>query len=169
MSDWIVPALLLMMLLAGLVKRVPVYDTFLSGAKSGLQTALDILPALCAMLAATALLTASGAMEALLIAISPLMKRLGVPEGAIPVMLMRPFSGSATLALLEKTLSTYGPDSRTGRVASTMMGSSETIFYTVSLYLGAAGIKRSRHAIPAALIAWLAGGLASAWLCGIWS
>ena len=168
MADWLAPAILLFMLLAGIVKRVPVYDTFLTGAKSGLQTAIDILPALCAMLAAIALLTASGAMEALLFAISPLMKRLGVPEGAVPVMLMRPFSGSATLALLEKTLTAYGPDSQTGRVASTMMGSSETIFYTVSLYLGAAGIKRARHAIPAALIAWLAGGLASAWLCRVW-
>ena len=168
MADFLIPAILLLMLLAGIVRRVPVYDAFLSGAKSGLQTAVDILPALCAMLFAVALLVASGAMETLLIFISPLMKRLGVPEGAVPVMLMRPFSGSATLALLERTLQTHGPDSQAGRVASTMMGSSETIFYTVSLYLGAAGIKRSRHAIPAALIAWLAGGLASAWLCGVW-
>jgi len=168
MADWLIPAILLLMLFTGLVKRVPVYDAFLSGARSGLQTAIDILPALCAMLFAVAFLTASGAMETLLDALSPLMKRLGVPEGAIPVMLMRPFSGSATLALLEKTLLAHGPDSHTGRVASTMMGSSETIFYTVSLYLGAAGIKRARHAIPAALIAWLAGGLASAWLCAVW-
>lgn len=168
MADWLVPIILLLILLAGIVKRVPMYDAFLSGAKSGLQTALDILPALSAMLAAIALLTSSGAMEALMKGASPLMKLLGVPEGALPVMLMRPFSGSATLALLEKTLQTYGPDSQEGRIASTMMGSSETIFYTVTLYLGAAGIKRARHAIPAALIAWLVGGLASAWLCGQW-
>lgn len=168
MSDWLIPAVLLLMLLAGVIKRASVYDAFLSGAKSGLQTAIDIFPALAAMLAAVALLTASGAMETLLAAASPLMNFLGVPEGATPVMLMRPFSGSATLALLEKTLQTYGPDSQAGRVASTMMGSSETIFYTVSLYLGTAGIKRARHAIPAALIAWLVGGLASAWFCHIW-
>lgn len=167
MHDALIPAILLLMLLSGVVKRVPVYDAFLSGAKNGLQTAIEILPALAAMLAAVALLTASGAMETLLQAVAPLLKWLGVPEGALPVMLMRPFSGSATLALLEKTLATYGPDSHDARVASTMMGSSETIFYTVSLYLGAAGIKRAGHAVPAALVAWLIGGLASAWICNL--
>lgn len=165
MSDLLIPALLMLILISGFVKRVPVYDAFLDGAKSGLATAIDILPALAAMLAAVALLTASGAMEALLKAAAPLLRLLGMPEGALPVMLMRPFSGSATLALLEKTLAAYGPDSHDARVASTMMGSSETIFYTVSLYLGAAGVKRARHAVPAALLAWLVGGLASAWIC----
>lgn len=165
MNDWVVPAILLLMLLCGLVRRVQVYDVFLEGARAGLRTAWDVLPCLTAMLAAVALLTASGAMEALLSGLAPALQRLGVPEGALPVLLIRPFSGSATMAMLENTLAIYGPDSPEGRTASVMMGSSETIFYTASLYLAAAGVRRARHAIPAALLAWLAGGLASAWLC----
>ncbi|MDR0898262.1 MAG: spore maturation protein [Oscillospiraceae bacterium] len=165
MHDLLIPGLLLGMLVIGVVRRVPVYDTFLEGAKDGLQTALRILPCLAAMLAAVALLTASGAMEALLAALSPILRALGIPEGTLPLLLMRPFSGSASLAVLEQTLAAYGADSPVGRAASTMMGSSETIFYTASLYLGAAGVRRARHAIPAALLAWLAGGLAAAWAC----
>lgn len=165
MQDLLIPGILLLMLLCGVVRRVPVYDTFLTGAKSGLQTAVNILPCLAAMLAAVALLTASGAMERLLAALSPLLSLLGVPEGALPVLLMRPFSGSASLAVLEQTFAAYGPDSLEGRVASTVMGSSETIFYTCSIYLAAAGVRRARHAVPAALLAWLAGGVASAWAC----
>ncbi len=165
MGDALIPLVLLAMLLCGVVRRVPMYDTFLEGAKSGLKTAVNILPCLAAILAAVALLTASGAMEALLSALSPVLTALGIPEGALPVLLMRPFSGSASLAVLEKTLTSYGPDSPEGRVASTMMGSSETIFYTASIYLAAAGVKRARHAVPAALLAWIAGGLASAWIC----
>lgn len=167
MGDLLIPAILLAMLLCGVARRVKVYETFLEGAKSGLKTAADILPCLAAVLAAVALLTASGAMEALLSVLSPMMRMLGVPEGALPVMLMRPFSGSASLAVLEQTLAAYGPDSPEGRVASTMMGSSETIFYTISLYLAAAGVKRARHAVPAALLAWLAGSLVAAWVCGV--
>lgn len=168
MADLMIPAVLLLMLLCGLIQRVPVYDAFLTGVKSGLKTALNILPCLVAILMAMALLTASGAMEWLLGALSPALHALGVPEGSLPVLLMRPFSGSASLAMLEKTLQVYGPDSAEGLTASTMMGSSETIFYTLSLYLAAAGVKRSRHAVPAALLAWLAGGLASAWVCGVY-
>lgn len=165
MSDLLIPGILLAMLLCGVIRRVPVYDAFLEGAKGGLKTAVNILPSLAAILAAVALLTASGAMEALLKALSPVLQALGIPEGSLSVLLMRPFSGSASLAVLEQTLQAYGPDSLEGRVASTMVGSSETLFYTCSLYLAAAGVKRSRHIVPAALLAWLAGGLASAWIC----
>ncbi len=165
MDEWVVPAVLGAMLLSGIVRRVPVYDTFLAGAKSGLQTAVSILPCLAAMLLAVALLTSSGALDALLSLLSAPLRALGVPEGALPVLLIRPFSGSATLAVLERTLQTLGPDSPAGRAASTMTGSSETIFYTASLYLAAAGVRRARHALPAALLAWLVGGLASAWAC----
>ena len=165
MDDLLIPCAFFFMLLCGVVKRVPVYDTFLEGAKSGLHTAVNILPCLAAILAAVALLVASGAMEWLLHVISPVLTALGMPEGSLPVWLMRPFSGSASLAMLEKTFEHYGPDSPEGLVASTMMGSSETIFYTCSLYLAAAGVKRPRHAVPAALLAWIAGGIMSAWVC----
>ncbi len=167
MADNLIPLILLVMLLTGLWRRVPVYDTFLEGARKGLSTAVTILPCLVAMLMAVALLGSSGAMEALFSLLRTPLRWLGIPEGTLPVLLMRPFSGSATLALLEKTLTSYGPDSPEGQIASTMMGSSETIFYTASIYLAAAGVKRARHAVPAALIAWIVGGLVSAWVCGV--
>lgn len=167
MHDLVIPAVLLLMLMSGMFRRVPVYDSFLRGAKDGLKTAWTILPCLVAMLIAVAVLEASGAMGTLLSALSPMLRALGIPEGALPVMLMRPFSGSASLAMLETTMETYGADSIEGRVAAVMMGSSETIFYTASLYLAAAGVKRARHAIPAALIAWVVGSVASAWVCGL--
>jgi len=166
MHDLVIPAVLLLMLMSGMLRRRPVYDAFLQGAKRGLDTAVAILPCLVAMLVAVAMLEASGAMDALLRALSPFLGALGIPEGSLPVMLMRPFSGSASLALLEKTFTTYGPDSRDARTAAVMMGSSETIFYTASLYLAAAKVKKARHAIPAALVAWFVGSIVSAAVVG---
>jgi len=166
MHDLVVPAVLLLMLISGVFRRKPVYDAFLRGAKRGLDTAVTILPCLVAMLVAVAVLEASGAMGALLSALSPALRALGIPEGSLPVMLMRPFSGSASLALLEKTFVAYGPDSPDARAAAIMMGSSETIFYTASLYLAAANVKKARHAIPAALVAWFVGSVVSAAVAG---
>lgn len=167
MSDLVIPAMLLAMVLTGVFRGVPVYDAFLKGAKEGLKTAWQILPTLAAILFAAAVLTGSGALDALTALCAKPLKLLGIPEGALPVMLLRPVSGSAALGMLERVLAEYGPDSFTGRVASTMVGSSETIFYTCSLYLGAAGMKRARHALPAALIAWFAGSVAAGYVCRI--
>lgn len=95
----------------------------------------------------------------------PALTALGLPAEVLPMMLLRPLSGSASLAMLERTLALVGPDSYAGRVASTLMGSSETIFYTAALYLGASGVRRSRHALPSAILAWLAGSVAAGWIC----
>ena len=167
-ADIVVPILILFILGFGLFKRVPVYETFLDGAKRGLRTALEILPCLVAMLTFVAMLVQSGALAALTRACAPLLTRLGIPEAVLPTLLIRPFSGSATLAMLEQTMAQFGPDSPEGRVASAMMGSSETIFYTLPLYLAAAKVRKSRYAVPAALITWLVGGVAAAWACRIW-
>lgn len=167
MSAYVVPAVLLLAVLAGVFRRVPVYDAFLRGAREGLKTAWSIAPCLAAVLLAAGLLTGSGALDALVGACAKPLERLGLPVGALPVMLLRPVSGSAALGMLEKTLAAYGPDSPTGRAASAMVGSSETILYTCSVYLGAAGVKKARHALPAALLAWLAGSLAAAYFCKI--
>jgi spore maturation protein B len=164
-ADAVVPGILLVILLIGLWRRVPVYEVFLEGAKKGLRAAAETLPCLVGMLAFIGLLIQSGALAALTDACAPLLKGLGIPAGALPVMLTRPFSGSATLAMLEGTLARFGPDSLEGRVASAMMGSSETIFYTLPLYLAAAKVKKARYAVPAALIAWLVGGIAAAAAC----
>jgi len=168
-TDIVAPVLILAILLYGMIRRVPVYDAFLSGAKKGLRTAADIMPILVGMLTFVAFLVHSGALEAFLRFCSPVMSALGIPEGSAPVLLIRPFSGSAALAMLERTLADYGPDSPEGRIASVMMGSSETIFYTLPLYLSAARVKKSRYTVPAALIAWLVGGVASAWACRVFA
>ena len=167
MSNWVIPLIVSAILLLGLFRNVAVYDVFLEGAKTGLKTAVDILPCLCAMLMAVGMLSASGALEALIGLVSHPLSALGVPPQALPVFLIRPFSGSGALAVLEETLKVSGADSLAGRTASVMAGASETIFYTFSVYLGAAGGKRGRYALPAALAAWMAGGLAAAWLCQI--
>ena len=155
-GDWIVPALLLLAVLAGVFRRVPVYDAFLRGAREGLKTAWQVLPCLAAVLLAVGLLTACGALDALCAGLARPLAALGLPAG-----------GSAALGMLESVLQAYGPDSETGRVASAMVGSSETILYTCSVYLAAAGVKKARHALPAALLAWLAGALAAAYFCKI--
>lgn len=167
-SAWLMPGFIAFVIVYGLIRRVPVYDAFVRGAKKGVRVAADILPFLVAMLPVIALLDASGAMAWMVRICSPLLTALGLPKEVLPMMLMRPLSGSASLAMLERTLQSVGPDSYAGRVASTLMGSSETIFYTVALYLGAAGVKRSRHAIPVALIAWLAGSVVAGWACTLW-
>ncbi len=158
----LLPGFALLCILAGALRRVPVYDAFLSGAREGLQTARDILPPLIAMLCAVRLFSACGLTERLCDACAPLFSLLGIPRETLPLFLLRPLSGSASLAVLKALLADYGPDSPIGLTASVMMGSSETVFYTCAVYLGAAGVKKSRHAIPCALIAWLAGGAAAA-------
>ncbi len=160
-------ALLLPVLIAGLLafaaaKRVNVYDAFLRGAKTGLETALGVLPALTAVMIAVAVLRASGLMEMLRALLAPFMRALGLPDELAAMFVLRPVSGSAALAELSRVLADFGPDSAEGRVASVMMGSTETIFYTLSVYFGAVGLRRTRHALPAALLSCAAGAAAAA-------
>ena len=163
MSRWMIPGLMLVALLAGAWKRLPMYDLFVQGAKEGIQTAVQILPNLAAMLCAISLMQASGLMEALCRLCAPLFSWIGLPSEVAPLVLIRPMSGSGALAMLETILQEYGPDSRAGLIASTVMGSSETIFYTVCIYLSACTRKESGYAIPCALI----GSLAGTWLAGM--
>lgn len=168
LSAALVPSLVAAVIVIGLIRRVPVYESFTRGAKAGLESAASILPFLVAMLPVLALLQASGALGALVGLLAPALRKVGLPEETLPLLLLRPLSGSASMAMLERTLAAVGADSYAGRVAATLMGSSETIFYTAALYLGAAGIKRSRYAVPVALIAWLTGTVAAAWACRLW-
>ena len=148
----------------GAARRTPLYDSFAEGAKEGLQTALGILPSLIAMLCAIRAFSASGLMDILGQALYPVLRIFGIPRETLPLMLLRPLSGSASLAALKDILRACGPDSRAGLVASVMMGSSETVFYTCGVYLAAAGVKKTRHVSPCALLAWLAGSAAAGWL-----
>ena len=160
------PLFLLLCLAAGALRRVPVYDAFLDGAREGLKTAWSILPALTAMLCAIRAFSACGLLDALCDLLAPAAALFRLPRETLPLMLLKPVSGSASLAMLKSILHTYGPDSRAGLVASVMAGSSETVFYTCGVYLSAAGVKKSRHTVPCALLAWLAGSIAAGWIVG---
>ena len=163
LNELVIPLLIILLLGAAAWKRLPMYDLFVSGAKNGLMTAVQVLPNLAAMLCAISLMQASGLMEALCGLCAPVLSRIGLPPEVAPLVFIRPLSGSGALAMLEELLDSYGADSRTGLIASTVMGSSETIFYTVCVYMSAVGEKKTGYAIPCSLI----GALAGTWLAGM--
>ncbi len=152
-SELIVPVILCAAGVCGLRRRVDVYAALTKGAEEGLSVLLRILPSLVALLTAVYMFRASGAMEFLARLLAPLLRRAGIPAECAPLLLIRPISGSGALAIGSELMASSGADSRAGRVAAVMLGSSETTFYTVAVYCGAAGVRKTRHAIPAALIA----------------
>ncbi len=164
-STALVPLLLLVIPVAGLLRRVRVYDAFVGGAKDGFNVAVRIIPFLVAMLVAIGMFRASGAMALLSRAIEPATRLVGMPAEALPAALLRPLSGSGTLALVSELMKTHGPDSFVGRLASTLYGSSETTFYVLAVYFGAVGIRRTRHAVAAGLLGDLAGVAAALLFC----
>ena len=156
LTSWIIPALLLLSALYAVRRKVDVYDALIIGAGHGLDLAARILPSMAALLCAVSMLRASGAMELLANLLSPILRVLGLPPEVTALMLIRPMSGSGALAVGSEVMAQYGPDSYVGRVAAVMLGSTETTFYTIAVYFGAAGIRRTRYTIPAALTADLA-------------
>jgi len=161
-SSVILPALVVLTVLLGLRARIDVYGAFVRGAKEGIKTLADMLPYLCAILTATALLRETGVLGALEALLAPGLESVGVPRETAHVVMLRPLSGSAALAAVRDVIAQTGADSRASRVACVISGASETIFFTGSLYLGAAGVRRSRYAVPAAMIAYVVGVLAAA-------
>lgn len=164
LDNTIVPTVMCGILLYGLYKKVDLFGVFLEGAREGFATAIDILPALVALMTCVGMFKASGALDIFTFTLKPLSQLLSLPEEAIPLAILRPISGSGALAIFDDLLKVHGPDSFVGRVASVMMGSSETTFYTIAVYFGAVKISRIRHALPASLIADLVGFLMSAWM-----
>lgn len=165
MTDLFLPALTVFCVLYAAHRRVPVYDAFVRGVREGLGTLLSVSPYLVSILTVTALFRASGAMEALICLLTPVFARFGLPPEVAGVVLLRPLSGSAAIAAVDDVLRTCGADSRAGMLACVLCGAGETVFFTSSLYLGAAGVRRSRYALAAALAAYAAGVLAAALLC----
>ncbi len=160
--------LILMFVVAGAVRRVPVYEAFVDGAREGFDVARQLLPYLVAMLCAVGVLRASGALDLLLGLIRSGVEAVGWDQrfvDALPTALVKPFSGSAARAMLIETMSTHGVDSFPALLAATVQGSTETTFYVLAVYFGAVGIQRARHAVACALIADLAGVLASIAVC----
>ena len=152
-SELIVPALLCAVGVYGAHRRVDVYGALTKGAEEGLTVLLRVLPSLVGLLTAVYMFRASGAMDALGRLLAPLLTALGIPPECAPLLLIRPISGSGALALGSELMERCGVESYAGRVAAVMLGSSETTFYTVAVYYGAAGITKTRYTIPAALAA----------------
>lgn len=153
MHEYLVPALLLFCCTLALRKKENAYDALLIGGMDGLKLLVAIIPTLVILLTAVTMLRASGAMELLSRLLSPAFRFFGIPEETALLVLIRPISGSAALAIGTELMATYGVDSVIGRTAAVMLGSTETTFYTISVYFGAAGIHKTRYTIPAALIA----------------
>ena len=153
----------LLILLRGKCAGVEVYGAFLSGAKKGMDAAWQLLPALTGMLLMLSLMNASGLTALLVRLLSPLTAILNLPQEVAPMLILRPMTGSGSLAALQEIFAQYGADSRVGRIASVLMGSSETIFYTMSVYLGAAGVKKLPGALGVSLLSYLT----CAWVCGL--
>ena len=162
MSALILPLIFTITALWGLRQKTDVYQVLTRGASEGLRTLLRIFPALVGLLSAVSMLRASGALELLESALAPLLQLLGIPREMVPLLLIRPLSGSGALAVGSELISAYGPDSYLGRVAAVMLGSTETTFYTMAVYFGAAGIRKTRYTLPAALAADFAGFVAAA-------
>ena len=153
MTEYIVPLLLLAASLLALRKKENTYDLLLQGGAEGLRLLLTITPALVILLTAIHMLRASGAVEMLSTVVAPLFRLVGIPPETSMLVLIRPISGSAALAVGAELMAEYGPDSAIGRTVAVMLGSTETTFYTISVYFGAVGIKKTRYALPAALFA----------------
>ncbi|MBE6986800.1 MAG: spore maturation protein [Ruminococcaceae bacterium] len=153
MSDYVVPAILLGASLLALYRKENSYDILLGGAAEGMRLLVSIVPALVLLLTAVTMLNASGAMEVISSVIAPAFRFFGIPPETALLVLVRPISGSAALAVGADLMAQYGVDSQIGRTVAVMLGSTETTFYTISVYFGAAGIHKTRYTVPAALLA----------------
>jgi spore maturation protein SpmA len=165
LSFWVIPCLIAGLVLFGWARGARVYESFVDGAKEGFQVALRIIPFLVAILVAVAMFRASGCLGLFVSAASPLTAPWGLPAEAVPMAILRPLSGSGAFGVMSEILSTHGPDSYLGYLVSTMQGSTDTTFYVLAVYFGSVGIKKTRHAVPAGLLADAAGISAAVFIC----
>jgi spore maturation protein B len=164
-SLWAIPVLLVGIPTIGIIRGVKVYDVFIEGAKEGFNVAIRIIPFLVGILVAIGMFRGSGAMDLLTNALRPLMTATGFPAELFPFAILKTLSGSGSLAFATDIVKRYGPDSMMARMAGTMYGSSETTFYVLAVYFGAIGVKRTRHAIPSALIGDLVAAIVAVAVC----
>jgi spore maturation protein B len=164
-SNWLFLAFVVGIPLFGAIKKLDTFDAFIVGAKQGFEISVGLIPYLIAMLVAIGMLRASGFFELLNAFLAPVLTKLGMPAELLPLALIRPFSGSASTGVMAELIHTYGGDSLIGKMAATMMGSTETTFYVIAVYFGSVSIRRTRHAIPAGLLADTAGVIASVCVC----
>ena len=148
LSYFVIPLIVVGFPLYGLYKRVPVYETFVEGAKEGFEVAVRIIPYLVAILFAIGMFRASGAMDFMVTALDPLLGLIGFPGEVLPMAIVRPLTGSGSAGLVVDMINQYGEDSLFVKMAATMFGSTETTFYVIAVYFGAVNIKKARHAVP---------------------
>jgi spore maturation protein B len=153
LSIWAIPVFLVGIPIYGAIKGVKVYESFVEGAKGGFQMAIRIIPYLVAILVAVGMLRGAGAIDILARWLGPVLHRVGFPVEILPLAIMRPLSGSGSMGIVTELIKAHGPDSFIGRLAASAYGSTETTFYVLAVYFGAVGIKKSRHAIIAGLVA----------------
>jgi spore maturation protein B len=164
LSVFVVPLILVGFPLVGLYKRVPVYESFVEGAKEGFQVAVRIIPYLVAILFAIAMFRASGAMDFLARALAPVLGLIGFPPEVLPMAIIRPLTGSGSAGIVVDMIKQYGEDSILVKMAAVMFGSTETTFYVIAVYFGAVNIKKTRHAVPVGLIADGAAMIIAVWV-----
>lgn len=152
-SLWLIPAIVLIVLFCGLIKKLPIYELFIDGAKDGTKVGINVFPYLLAIIVAISMLRASGAIEAIGSLFSGVLNAIHVPADVLPVMIVRSLSGSAVLGIVSDIASTHDVNSYTTRLAAIMAGSSETTFYVLAVYFGAIGVKKYRYALLTGLLA----------------
>lgn len=159
----VLPLVITVIVFFGIAKGVKIFDCFIEGAKEGLKTVKNILPSIVGLVVAVSMLKASGGLDIIVKFLSPLSVITGIPEEIMPIAVLNPISGGGALSMYELILKDYGPDSYLGRVASVMMGATETTFYAIAVYYGSVGIKKTRHTVMAGLVADFTSFIASAW------
>lgn len=164
-SNWAIPVIIVFIPLYAVYKKVPVYESFVEGAKGGFDTAFKIIPHLVGMMVSISIFRASGAMDFLIAWMRPLFERIGIPGEVLPLAILRPITGAGSLAFTTELIKDFGPDSMIGRIASTIQGSTDTTLYVLTVYFGAVGIQKAGYALKVGLISDMVGFFASIMIC----
>lgn len=166
-SSWAIPIMITFIPLYAYTRKVPVYESFVEGAKDGFGTAIAIIPHLVGMMVAISVFRASGALDYFMGFIAPLLQGFGVPAEVLPLGLLRPLTGTGSLAYTTELIRTHGPDSLIGLIASTIQGSTDTTLYVLTVYFGAVGIRNGRYALKVGLFSDIVGFIAAIVICMI--
>ncbi len=164
LSAAVIPLIIFAIIAGGFLNKVNIFDEFSEGAREGITTSVRILPSIIGLMCAVSMLKASGLIDYITVFLSPVLNAVRFPKELVPLSVMRPISGSASLAIINDIIKTNGADSLAGRCASVMAGSTETTFYTLAVYLGSVGITKSRYTVKAALLADITAMAASVFL-----
>lgn len=166
-SLWALPAIILLILTLGIIKKIPIYEVFTEGAKDGFTVAINIIPYLVAIMVGISMFRACGIIELIQTTCAGVLSTIHVPADVIPVMIVRPLSGSAALGIFSDIANTLGPDNYATKLAAIMVGSSETTFYVLAVYFGAIGITKLRYALLVGILADIIGFVAAIAVCNL--